>query len=513
MATNTPPFTIRNISCTPLTIKLVERYIPPPQTENRSPFVSLLKTTQSFTGLKLNATSTAVHDPNTPPSTSKTVSVPIAPFQTCTTTIPAPNPSAHERVRLTLSLLDGGEAHTIDTPSPTNASTVSHPLTPSPKHSYTAIYLPSSTHLTLFSSADLPNWMRGLPDPTPLSALSMPGTHNSPTHHHALPSVQCQAATIPAQLANGIRFLDVRVQPESPDDPAADGLVLVHGAFPVSLRGKRYLRPLLDEVCAFLDAHPTETVVVSIKREGPGTHTDAQLARRLREHYVAKDAARWFTEPRIPALGEARRKLVLLRRFALDEEGRRQHGGLGWGVDAETWRYNTPSDTCPSGDVCVQDFCEVMESENIEAKIRYCEAQLGRAGANVTRVDVPPPAGVDVQRSPQQEQQPVVKRPFYINFLSGSNFWNVQTWPERIAQKLNPAIVEYLCRRHGTEQEEGAGAGAGAGAPAGDWSTGIVVCDWVGKDGDWDLIRCIVGMNARLESKLSGAVHAVTAAT
>lgn len=32
----------------------------------------------------------------------------------------------------------------------------------------------------------------------------------------------------------------------------------------------------------------------------------------------------------------------------------------------------------------------------------------------------------------------------------------------------------------------------------GDGGVGIVVCDWVGKDGDWDLVRCIVGMNSRL---------------
>jgi len=37
--------------------------------------------------------------------------------------------------------------------------------------------------------------------------------------------------------------------------------------------------------------------------------------------------------------------------------------------------------------------------------------------------------------------------------------------------------------------------------PKGDGSTGIVVCDWVGLNGDWDLVRCIVGMNVKLEMK------------
>ena len=35
----------------------------------------------------------------------------------------------------------------------------------------------------------------------------------------------------------------------------------------------------------------------------------------------------------------------------------------------------------------------------------------------------------------------------------------------------------------------------------GDGCTGIVVCDWVGEDGDWDLVRAIVGMNSRVLMK------------
>jgi 1-phosphatidylinositol phosphodiesterase len=75
-----------------------------------------------------------------------------------------------------------------------------------------------------------------------------------------------------------------------------------------------------------------------------------------------------------------------------------------------------------------------------------------------------------------------------VNFLSASNFWKVGCWPEKIAAKLNPAIVEWLAQRHHAGRE-------------GDGATGVVVCDWVGKDGDWDLVRCIVGYNAVLEAK------------
>ena len=65
------------------------------------------------------------------------------------------------------------------------------------------------------------------------------------------------------------------------------------------------------------------------------------------------------------------------------------------------------------------------------------------------------------------------------------------SWPEKIASKVNPACVEFLCLHHMAKD-------GGKGVKAGDWSTGIIVCDWVGLDNDWDLVRCVVGMNSKL---------------
>ena len=148
--------------------------------------------------------------------------------------------------------------------------------------------------------------MGKLRDHIPLSSLSIPGTHNSPTHYKALPSVRCQAVSLEDQLNNGVRFLDIRVQVESPEDTSSDRLILVHSAFPVSLTGNKYFRDLLNTVTHFLDTHPSETVIMSIKREGTGSATDAQLSRRLHDHYINPDQARWFTDNRTPRLGEVR---------------------------------------------------------------------------------------------------------------------------------------------------------------------------------------------------------------
>ena len=129
----------------------------------------------------------------------------------------------------------------------------------------------------------------------------------------------------------------------------------------------------------------------------------------------------------------------------------------------------------------MQDYYEVLETESIDKKIRYSEAQLDRSAACMC---ILPSMGT------QGADGPARKQPIYLNFLSASNFWKVGCWPERIAARLNPAIVDYLCRKHNEPD---------SGKQIGDGCTGIVVCDWVGNNGDWDLVRCIVGMNAKLE--------------
>ena len=346
---------------------------------------------------------------------------------------------------------------------------------PDPEHKHVTIYHPEHHHLTIGFRESYRSWMRPLRDDVPLSALSIPGTHNSPTYHKALPSVRCQCVPVREQLRKGVRFLDIRVQPQHHLLPLKDGMLLVHSVFPVSLTGPRYFRPLMNEVLQFLKDNPSETVIMSLKREGTGSSTDEYLSRVLHQHY-AHDQKSWFTAPRIPYLGEARGKVVLLRRFRLDESLMSEWGGSGWGIDASIWADNTPNATCPSGDVCIQDFYEVLETHNITQKIQYSTEHLKRAAQSTC---------------PATNQGSPEKQPFYINFLTASNFWKVGCWPDRIAAKLNPAIVEYLCLKHGDPEDEAYSEGDG--------STGIVVCDWVGHNGNWEIVRCIVGMNSRFE--------------
>ena len=56
-------------------------------------------------------------------------------------------------------------------------------------------------------------WMKELPDNTPLREMSIPGTHDSGALH-SIGDVagKCQDLSIADQLAIGVRFFDIRLQ-------------------------------------------------------------------------------------------------------------------------------------------------------------------------------------------------------------------------------------------------------------------------------------------------------------
>ncbi|SRR6266480_1371894 len=123
-------------------------------------------------------------------------------------------------------------------------------------------------------------------------------------------------------------------------------------------------------------------------------------------------------------------------------------------------RYNTSH--AVSGQVCVQDFCELKMKTDMDLKMNYAKKHL-EAERDVSLL--------------------------YLNFLSASNFWCPwRFWPEHVAKKLNPYIREYLLT--GIEKELGC--------------SGVIVCDWVGWKGDWELVQCIIEMNRRLRIESEG---------
>ena len=57
-------------------------------------------------------------------------------------------------------------------------------------------------------------WMKNIPDETPLSMISIPGTHDSAARFTTAPTPRifcCQDMSVKNQLLSGARFLDIRL--------------------------------------------------------------------------------------------------------------------------------------------------------------------------------------------------------------------------------------------------------------------------------------------------------------
>ncbi|MCP5544316.1 MAG: phosphatidylinositol-specific phospholipase C [Akkermansiaceae bacterium] len=177
--------------------------------------------------------------------------------------------------------------------------------------------------LTLIAMAtgapDGAKWMSRLGDRRPLGALSIPGSHNAAARFEPVRgTAKCQKLTIASQLEAGVRVLDIRCR------HVADDFRIHHG--PVDQ--KTDFARIVATCIGFLDEHPRETIVIMIQQEATPKRNSRSFEATFDEH-VAKHRGRWWLRARIPTLGEARGKLVLLRRF--------HARNLPKGIDATAW--------------------------------------------------------------------------------------------------------------------------------------------------------------------------------
>ena len=188
--------------------------------------------------------------------------------------------------------------------------------------------------LPLFETADLQGitedaeWMSMLPDSIPVNELILPGTHNSASEFAQLPFfTRCQGGDVGEQLRAGFRYLDIRLAVDS----ESDSLKFMHGFASCQTAAKPdspalYLDAVLEECYSFLEEHPYETILFAVKQEH-GSEPVSDFQRILFNNYILLRYERWLLTDRIPNLGEARGKIVLLRRYE-DEAGMGASAGI-----------------------------------------------------------------------------------------------------------------------------------------------------------------------------------------
>ena len=210
------------------------------------------------------------------------------------------------------------------------------------------------------------DWMAMLPDDVPLGELSIPGTHDAGTQYVQLGFFsKCQARSIGQQLEDGFRYLDIRLA------ISGDRLDLNHGFCECRTGGTPWsdrlmLEDVLEDCYAFLSAHPTETVIFAVKQEHGGESV-AEFQRVL-DRYIQENAERWYLGSELPSLGEARGRLVLLRRYDDEAElGRNAGIALIWpnqnGYDDPARAFSSESCSVGSLTLAVQDRYEYDEEE------------------------------------------------------------------------------------------------------------------------------------------------------
>ncbi|KAI1747142.1 PLC-like phosphodiesterase [Xylaria castorea] len=281
-------------------------------------------------------------------------------------------------------------------------------------------------------------WMAALPDSMPLTHLNIPGTHDAATWNYSQPTqdglanatrcdgtvprparvYRCQRRGIGASLEAGIRFFDLRFAL----DPLDARLAFWHG--PALLSAAATVEDVLFALYGWLDAHPSEMVLLSLQYEG-GTRanatSDARVQRKLFDALTSPAARRYVHQGRgvLGTLGDVRGKVVLFRRFDLDRLPPAFEAAMpGLHMAPGRWLDNSKSgfelvynDTIANGSAFVEDYYHPDDYDtvagNVDAKFDAVRTHLRQAAGgdldhlfvtftSGTHVEIDPPVYPDV---------------------------------------------------------------------------------------------------------------------
>lgn len=200
-------------------------------------------------------------------------------------------------------------------------------------------------------------WMSEIPDDTHLKMLTIPGTHDSGARF-GTPIAECQTMKIREQLDAGIRFFDIRCK-------LKNGKLKIYHSITYQYLD---LDDVLSDCTDFLSVNEGETIIMSIRNENDGASQEERIAFSAKvDEYISNTADYWYLGNSFPTLGEARKKIILFRRYIYSDKG--INVSSGWADKA----------TFTIGDVRVQDEYNVPTLKAIPQKWNAVEALLDEA--------------------------------------------------------------------------------------------------------------------------------------
>ena len=166
------------------------------------------------------------------------------------------------------------------------------------------------------------DWMSFIKDETFLSAITIPGTHDSAAYTMSWPFVATQKLSIVQQLDAGIRYFDFRCGVRN------DIVEMVHGVTYLGLTLER----VLDGMYKWLEIHPSEALIIQIKKDHKEQKSNVHFANAIFQ-VLSKRSELWRTANTTSCIGDLRGRIQLFRRFV-------GHNLQAYGIDVTEWQDN-----------------------------------------------------------------------------------------------------------------------------------------------------------------------------
>ena len=208
------------------------------------------------------------------------------------------------------------------------------------------------------SSTKYAEWLKEIDDGTPLRDVSLPGSHDT----MALYSIgdlagQCQTLSLSDQLNLGVRFLDIRLKEDH------NSLKVVHGF----VDERATFTDVNKTVTSFLEKHPSEFIIMSIKEEAKSSNSDISFEQALLKYL---DSPIYLKEQTtVPNyVSDIRGKVLLLSRYK----------DPSIGIPAFSGWNDSASFTLPN-DIYVQDTYKITSKEQKQEEVVKCFNETGHA--------------------------------------------------------------------------------------------------------------------------------------
>lgn len=261
---------------------------------------------------------------------------------------------------------------------------------------------------------DTSNWMKSYPDNTLLVHMNIAGTHDAHTWNYSLATQQsldhitalnnvtmpspdifrCQDVSLIGQLNMGIRAFDLRYAADTTNST----LLFYHSQGLDS--GTATIDDVLFGFYHWLDAHPSEVIFLSFQYEGSTKEfasNDATVQMLLYNALTTNAARHYFlqTKDQLGTLGESRGKIILMRRFDLDQLPQFYTNTLpGLHFSPNNWTDNDPDitlvyNTAQNLTAYIEDYYGIIISngstaaDNIRYKYNATTAHLLKAASSL----------------------------------------------------------------------------------------------------------------------------------